>query len=161
MKKMFLLIVAMIFAVTSVNSPAVAGEGCGGSGTKGALVGGAVGGLLGHSLGGKNKLAGTVLGALGGAIVGSVIAKKLDECEKQKMAKANVDAANAPVGESQNWTSDTRSDVHGTVSAAAPEKLADGRQCRTVTNVAYISGQEVRETPRLCRTPPATEWKVA
>lgn len=55
MKKMFLLIVAMIFAVTSVNSPAVAGEGCGGSGTKGAIVGGAVGGLLGHSLGARTS----------------------------------------------------------------------------------------------------------
>jgi surface antigen len=160
MKKIILSVSGVLLAVASLNTAVVAAEKKCGSGLGGAAIGGAMGGLLGNKLS-KDKTVGTVVGALGGAIVGSIIAKQLDQCEKEKMAEATVSAVNAPTGKAQAWKSDSRDDVHGTVTAAAPEKLADGRQCRTVTNVAYISGKEVRETPRLCRTPPASDWKVA
>lgn len=161
MKKIVLMVSGVLLALTSLTSMAHAEKNKCGSGVGGAAIGGALGGLVGNKLGGKDKTVGTVMGALGGAIIGSVIAKQLDPCEKEQMAEATVGAVNAPVGKAQAWKSDSRADVHGTVTAAAPVKLADGRQCRTVTNVAYISGKEVRETPRLCRTPPASDWKVA
>lgn len=115
----------------------------------------------GHQFGrSKNRTA--IIGALGGVVVGSMIGRQLDDCEKEKMAEATVKAVNAPASQGpQSWSSDSRDDVRGTVTAAAPVTLDDGRQCRTVTRVGYISGQEVRETPRLCRTPPGTDWQVA
>lgn len=164
MKRILLATGAVCLFVTGFSPAAYAEKKCGtGSQAAGGAIGGALGGALGNRLGGsKNRAVGTVVGALGGVMVGSLIGRQLDECEKEKMAEATIKAVNEPANRGpQNWTSDSRSDVRGTVTAAAPVTLDDGRQCRTVTRVGYISGQEVRETPRLCRNPPGTDWQVA
>lgn len=134
-----------------------------GSQIAGGAIGGAIGGALGNQVSGrKNRALGTIIGLLGGMVVGSMIARQLDACEKEKMDEATIKAVNAPTTDApQSWTSDSRENVRGTVTAAAPVTLGDGRQCRTVTRVGYISGREVRETPRLCRSPPGNEWQVA
>lgn len=129
----------------------------------GAVVGGVLGGILGNKIdGGRKRGVGTVLGAVAGALAGSALGKKLDKCEQQKVEAATYTAVNdAPAGTPTTWKSDTRDDVHGTVVAAPAVRTADGRQCRLVTRVSYIAGEEVREQPRMCRTPPQNDWQVA
>jgi len=164
MKRIMLAIGALCLSLTGVIPVVHAQTKCGsGSKIAGAAIGGVLGGLLGNKIdGGRKRTTGTLIGALGGAVIGSMIAAKLDDCEKEKMAEATIEAVNAsPSEETYNWSSDSRDDVRGTVVAAAPVELDDGRQCRTVTRVAYISGEEVRETPRLCRTPPGKDWQVS
>lgn len=163
MKKLVILLAFALLSLVSPFSTSMAAAKCGsGNQVAGAVVGGLLGGLLGRKIdGGNNRTAGTVIGAVAGALAGSMIAKQLDDCEKDKMAEATVTAVNAPANAPpQTWSSDSR-DANGTVTASAPVTLNDGRQCRTVTRVAYISGEEVRETPRMCRTPPSSDWQVA
>ncbi len=132
----------------------------------GAVVGGVLGGLLGRKIdGGNNRTAGTIVGTVIGGLAGSALGKSLDKCEREKLDDATNEALNdtSAKGASKpvTWTSDTREGVHGSVTAGAPAKLADGRECRTTTRVAYINGEEVIEQPRLCRQPPNTQWTVA
>ena len=159
----------IIFAAASVMAvPAMAqNTGCkrGNTGQIIGGVGGAIaGGLLGRAIdGGNHRAVGTILGAVVGGLAGSAIGKQLDKCERERIDTATMAAVNdrrSGTSSAQAWQSDSR-DVHGTVTASAPTNLSDGRQCRTVTRVAYINGQEVREQPRLCRRPPESEWVAA
>jgi uncharacterized protein YcfJ len=128
----------------------------------GALLGALAGGFLGNRIdGGKNRTVGTVAGAMAGAFVGATLAKKLDNCEQKKVETATIAAADGKAGQAQAWTSDSRSDVHGTVTPSAMRTNPDGRQCRTITRVSYVAGEEVRDEPLVCRVPPATAWAPA
>lgn len=140
---------------------------CGGNGGQvaGAVVGGVVGGFLGHGIaGGRDKTIGTLLGGTLGAFVGSRIGKSLDTCEQEKVAQATQLALNDSESDqtsTQTWTSESRENVNGTVEASPSQTLADGRVCREVTQVNYVDGQEVKDTPRFCRTPPRSTWAPA
>lgn len=128
----------------------------------GAVVGSVLGGILGRKIdGGNNKATGTIIGGLIGGLAGSAIGKSLDKCEKEKLDKATYAALNdenSGNNTPQTWVSDSRPDVHGTVTASKSKKLADGRECRVATRIAYVDGEEVTETPNMCRVPPKTEW---
>ena len=146
-------------------SPALAR--CGGSGgqTAGAVIGGIFGGVIGHSIAGKgDKTLGTLLGGGLGVFIGSKIGKALDTCEQEKMAHATEAALNTKgsgQATTQEWSSDSRENVTGSVSASPAQTLADGRVCRNVTQVNYVDGQEMKDNPRFCRTPPNTSWAPA
>lgn len=148
------------FIVLTPDSATAAGCNKGGSAV-GAAVGGILGGLLGNKV---NRGAGTVIGALAGGLLGSVIASKLDKCEQQRLSDVTSQAANDPPSSTpipRKWTSDTREGVEGTVVAGPVETVAGGKECRVVTQVAYVDGQEVRDSPKLCRVPPQTNWTKA
>lgn len=141
-------------------------ESCGkGSQVAGAIVGGIVGALFGRAIdGGRNRSAGTLIGGALGVFIGSKIAKSLDKCEQQKMAKATQDALDSKAsGEAseQAWASDSRAGVAGKVTASAPTTLPDGRICRTATQVNYVDGQELQDNPQFCRTPSSPAWTPA
>lgn len=157
------VIAAIALSVAPVSAQSANCKKKGGGQVAGAIVGGLLGGFLGNRVdGGRKRGVGTVVGALGGALIGSAIGKKLDSCEKEKVDKATLDAVNDPdPGAEHTWVSDTRKDVTGGVVAAPPQRTKDGRECRTVTQVAYVSGEEVRETPTLCRVPPQRNWAMS
>lgn len=152
---------APAYAAAAMEAPAASpGKKCK---KKGGVIGAVVGGIAGGLLGSKvKKGVGTVVGIAAGALIGNAIGNKLDDCEKQKMSDATLEAVNDPSTRpaEKRWTSDTREGVGGTVTAAPPRRTADGRECRRVTQVSYVNGEEVRETPTLCRTPPQNSWAM-
>lgn len=167
MQKNLIAIVMVLSSLGLVLMPVEAQAKCGGNGGQvaGAVVGGVLGGLLGRSVaGGRDKTLGTVLGGALGVVVGSRIGKSLDRCEQEKMATATEAALNAKGSDqasTQKWTSETRPGVGGTVVASTPQAQPDGRVCRNVSQVNYVDGQEMKDNPRFCRTPPSSAWAPA
>ena len=160
------IIVAALVWLGLVAAPAAAQQsGCrrGDTGKiAGTVIGAGLGAILGRKIdGGRNRGLGTVLGGAAGALVGNRIGASLDRCEQEKVNDATLAAVNDPQpGKEQTWRSDTRPGVGGKISAGAPEKLADGRECRPVRRVSYVNGEEIRENPTLCRVPPQTNWSM-
>ncbi|OQW47046.1 MAG: hypothetical protein A4S16_09490 [Proteobacteria bacterium SG_bin6] len=96
-----------------------------------------------------------------GALAGSAIAKSLDKCEREKFATATKTALDSPASgptAQQEWTSETRKGVSGTVIANPIVKQADGRVCRSVRRVNYIDGKEMSDAPTFCQMPPDKAW---
>ncbi|MBF9150463.1 glycine zipper 2TM domain-containing protein [Novosphingobium jiangmenense] len=130
----------------------------------GAVVGGILGGLLGRSIDSKgDRTPGTLIGGLAGAFIGSKIGASLDKCEQQKVADATKSALEgSPTKQtSGTWVSETREGVSGTVTAEPAKMTSDGKQCRAVTRVNYVNGEEIHDTPTYCRVPPSTAWEMA
>lgn len=167
MRNRFLAAMASLCVLMLALNPAPALAKCGGSGgqTAGAVIGGIFGAVIGHSVAGKgDKTLGAVLGGGLGVFIGSKIGKALDTCEQEKMARATETALNSKASgqaNTQTWSSESREDVNGSVSASPAQTLADGRVCRNVTQVNYVDGQEMKDNPRFCRTPPSTSWAPA
>ena len=124
---------------------------------------GAIGGaLIGRAIdGGRNRGTGTIVGGVVGTLIGGELGAALDRCEQQKLRAAELEAANS-LGNgdrgSTEWRSDSRPNTWGTVTPGARSTRGDGRECRPVTYVSYIEGQERHDQRQLCRRPPSTEW---
>lgn len=58
-----------------------------------------------------------------------------------------------------HWTSD-HSGASGSATVVAAQKTASGGECRTVHEVAYVSGKELVEDQKYCRTA-SSEWQKA
>ncbi len=170
----FIGMIVAVFALALATAPATAVQKAPKSACKkgktgqiaGAVAGGLLGGFLGNRIdGGRNRGVGTVLGAVGGAFLGSQLGKKLDKCEKERVTAATMAAVQdneSGIGQPQKWVSDTRpNEAYGTAVASRPTMLKDGRQCRAVSRVSYIAGEEVRDQSQLCRKPPETAWGTA
>jgi uncharacterized protein YcfJ len=155
---------ALLFSSGILVTPASAQQDCkkGNTGqTVGTVVGGVLGGLLGRKIdGGRDRTIGTLIGGAAGALVGSEIGKALDKCEQQKVAETTTAALNGPANKesTQSWTSDTRENVSGTMTASPVKTMPDGRVCRMVTRVNYVDGEELHDSPMFCKTPPSTAW---
>lgn len=54
-------------------------------------------------------------------------------------------------GWSSAWRSDHNQGVRGNSSVVAVSQNADGRECRSVQEVAYVKGEEVKQTTRYCK----------
>jgi surface antigen len=128
----------------------------------GGLLGGAAGaiggGLLGNSFGGVGGLIGGVLGSVGGYLVGSAIGAHLDAADRQRAETATSQALAAPVppgesGQPVAWSSDHNSATSGTAQVVGVQPQADGGQCRDVSEIAYVNGEQTRQTSRYCRGP--------
>lgn len=113
--------------------------------------------LFGNVLGG---IAGGILGSAGGVAtalvpVGSIVADeliKLLDCKEQKQAAdATNQAIEGGVGTEVKWTSETRKNVTGSSKVTGSQKLADGGQCMTVTDVVIIDGEETTVPKKMCR----------
>lgn len=110
-----------------------------------------------------NSLGGGLLGRAG--VAGNVVAlalpvgsyltdellKKLDCKEQVQAAKATDQAVRGGVGTEVAWKSDTRANVTGKSTVTGEEKLADGGQCLTVTDVVIVDGEETTVPKRMCK----------
>jgi len=75
----------------------------------------------------------------------------LDCNEQQQAAKATDQAIRGGVGTEVSWKSETRPNVAGRSKVTAQQKLADGSQCLTVTDVVIVEGEETTVPKRMCR----------
>ena len=75
----------------------------------------------------------------------------LDCDEQQQAAKATDKAIRGGVGTEVSWKSETRPNVAGRSKVTAQQKLADGSQCLTVTDVVIVEGEETTVPKRMCR----------
>ncbi|WP_158283985.1 glycine zipper domain-containing protein [Azospirillum sp. TSO22-1] len=150
----------------------------------GALVGtaggSAVGALLGKSLGhsGGATLIGGLAGGAAGYFIGSSIGQSLDERDRMRAQTATAAALNAPLPvkasspsaaprpvpaaqrPSKTWTSDHKTGAKGSATVTAVEAASDGRECRTVHEVAYVQGREVTQDTKYCRNA-QNQWQPA
>jgi uncharacterized protein YcfJ len=139
----------------------------------GAGTGGALGGLIGNMFGsGSGKAVATGLGAAGGMVagyfVGSEIGRRLDQADQQKAAAATQKVLNKPIhhnaqGEAVSTPSTWSDKTKGTsgqseVTSVTPQP--DGGECRNVHEIAYISGEEVSQNTKYCRSADG-QWEKA
>jgi surface antigen len=130
-------------------------------GALGATGGGLLGGLLGQQLGHSTTaaLVGAGVGGLGGYFLGNAIGARLDAADKRKASAATEQVLEEPVHHANGqttarrvaWTSDHNADVHGSAQVTQVQHQPDGAECRTVREVAYISGQEVVQNTHYCQ----------
>jgi hypothetical protein len=126
----------------------------------------------------KRSLFGGVLNTVGGnllgraGVAGSVVSlalpvssyltdellKKLDCKEQVQAAKATDQAVRGGVGTEVAWKSETRANVTGKSTVTGEEKLADGGQCVTVTDVVIVDGEETTVPKRMCKAKGASGY---
>jgi hypothetical protein len=119
----------------------------------------------------KRSLFGGVLNSIGGnllgraGVAGDVISlalpvssyltdellKKLDCKEQVQAAKATDEAVRGGVGTEVAWKSDSRPNVTGKSTVTGEQKLADGGQCLTVTDVVIVDGEETTVPKKMCK----------
>ncbi|GAB5487366.1 MAG: hypothetical protein Pars2KO_09360 [Parasphingorhabdus sp.] len=117
---------------------------------RGALLGSIFGGLAGKAAG-LNK-AGTLLASGLGALIVGEIACQLDEKEQKEAAQATQTVAEVEkVGATATWKSPTRSGVSGSSTVTALNTQPNGQKCLTITDVAFIDGEETRVSKQMCR----------
>lgn len=75
----------------------------------------------------------------------------LDCDEQQQASKATQQAIRGGVGTEVSWKSETRPNVAGRSKVTAQQKLADGSQCLTVTDVVIVEGEETTVPKKMCR----------
>ena len=115
----------------------------------GYLIGAGVGLAIGDDLGIGDGF-GMVLGAAAGTILGSIIGEKLDEVDQLKAEVAALNALKIEEEATVHWKSDENKNVSGTVSTKNAT-VASNKECRVVSHVVNIRGEEYRESDTLCR----------
>lgn len=126
----------------------------------------------------KRSMFGSMLGSIGGSVLGRMgvggqvvslampaasylgdeLLKLLDCKEQQQAAKATDQAIRGGVGTEVSWTSESRANVSGSSKVTGEQKLADGSQCLTVTDVVIVDGEETTVPKKMCRTPGAARY---
>jgi len=126
--------------------------------------------MFGNMLGG---IANSALGRLGapssvvgvslpvGTLLSDAIVKMLDCKEQQQAAKATDTALRGGVGTEVKWNSESRANVSGRSTVTAEEKLADGGQCMTVSDVVIVDGEETVVPKKMCRAKGASGFARA
>jgi len=118
-------------------------------GSVGSVIAGQVGGTAG-------AVASAALPAA--SLLGDELMKLLDCKEQQQAAAATNAAIRGGVGAEASWTSESRPNVRGTSRVTAEEKLADGGNCLTVTDVVIVDGEETTVPKRMCRAKGASAY---
>ena len=115
---------------------------------------------LGGSLLGRAGVAGNVvsLALPVGSYLTDELLKKLDCKEQVQAAKATDQAVRGGVGTEVAWKSDSRANVTGKSTVTGEEKLADGGQCLTVTDVVIVDGEETTVPKRMCKAKGASGY---
>ena len=111
----------------------------------GSMIGGLTGGILGRAGGVASSLVPV------GSLVTDELLKLLDCKEQRQAANATSKALEGGVGTEVSWKSETRQNVTGSSKVTGQQKLADGSQCMTVTDVDIIDGEETTVPKRMCR----------
>ncbi|MEO7634224.1 MAG: hypothetical protein ABIS38_01090 [Sphingomicrobium sp.] len=114
----------------------------------GSLLGGLANSALGR-LGAPSSIAGVSLPV--GSLLSDAIINLLDCKEQVQAAKATDQAIRGGVGTEVAWSSESRANVSGRAVVTAEEKLADGGQCMTVTDVVIVDGEETKVPKKMCR----------
>ena len=114
----------------------------------GYVIGATVGAVVGDDSIGAGL--GAVVGAVAGTIIGGVIGEKLDEVDQMKAEIAALNALKLEDEATVRWKSDKNKNVSGTVSTKKTT-LASNSDCRVVSHVVNIRGEEYREKDTLCR----------
>lgn len=117
---------------------------------RGRLLGGIFGGLAGKAAGlGK---VGTLLASGLGALLVGEIACQLDEKEQEKAVEATETVVKEEkVGAVATWKSPTRAGVSGSSTVTALNTQPNGRKCLTITDIAFVNGEETRVSKQMCR----------
>lgn len=120
--------------------------------TKKSLFGSMLGGIASATLG-RIGAPSTVVGmALPvGSLLSDAIINLLDCKEQQQAAQATDTAIRGGVGTEVAWNSESRPNVSGKSKVTGEEKLADGGQCVTVTDIVIVDGEETSVPKRMCR----------
>ena len=120
--------------------------------TKKSLFGSIMGGIASTTLGRVGAPSGVASLAFPvGSMLTEAIIDLLDCKEQQQAAKATDTAIRGGVGTEVAWTSESRPNVSGASKVTSEEKLADGGQCLTVTDVVIVDGEETKVDKRMCR----------
>ena len=122
----------------------------------GSILGGIAGGVLGSAGGTVGTVAIAALPAA--SYLGDELLRMLDCKEQQQAAHATDQAIRGGVGTEASWQSETRPNVHGTSKVTGEEKLADGGQCLTVTDVVIVDGEETTVPKKMCRAQGASGY---
>jgi surface antigen len=96
-----------------------------------------------------------------GSLLSDAIVNLLDCKEQQQAAQATNEAIRGGVGTETAWKSETRPNVSGKSVVTAEEKLADGGNCLTVTDVVIVDGEETTVPKRMCRAKGASGYARA
>lgn len=116
------------------------------------MFGSILGGLADSALGRFGGTAGSIASSFSaGSMLSDAIINLLDCKEQQQAAKATDDAIRGGVGTEVAWKSESRPNVVGKARVTGEEKLADGGQCMTVTDVVIIDGEETSVAKKMCR----------
>ena len=115
----------------------------------GYVIGAGVGLAIGDDLGIGDGF-GMVLGAVTGTILGGIIGEKLDEVDQLKAELAALNALKIEEEATVHWKSDENKNVSGAVSTMNTN-VASNSECKVVTHVVNIRGEEYRESDTLCR----------
>lgn len=124
----------------------------------GNILGGIASSALGR-IGAPSSVVGVSLPV--GSLLSDAIVKMLDCKEQQQAAKATDTALRGGVGTEVKWTSESRANVSGRSTVTAEEKLADGGQCMTVTDVVIVDGEETVVPKKMCRAKGASGFARA
>ena len=129
---------------------------------KRSMFGGVLRGIGGNLLG-RAGIAGNVISLAMpvGSYLTDELLKMLDCKEQQQAAKATDEAIRGGVGTEVTWKSETRPNVSGTSKVTSEEKLADGGNCMTVTDIVIVDGEETTVPKRMCRTKGASGYARA
>ena len=124
---------------------------------------GAIAGSIAGSALGSAGASGAVIGLAVpvGSLLSTAIIEKLDCKEQVQAAEATNNAVRGGVGTSSAWTSGTRANVSGTSTVTGEDKLADGSNCVTVTDVVIVDGEETTALKRMCRKPGESGYTLA
>ena len=127
------------------------------------LFGGVLGSIGGAVLGQVGGTAGAVASAAlpAASLLGDELLRMLDCKEQQQAAKATDDAIRGGVGSEVAWQSESRPNVRGVSKVTGEEKLADGGNCLTVTDVVIVDGEETTVPKRMCRARGASGYAKA
>jgi predicted lipid-binding transport protein (Tim44 family) len=127
------------------------------------MFGGMLGSMAGSMLGQFGGTAGAVASAAlpAASFLGEELLRMLDCKEQQQAAKATDQAMRGGVGTEVAWKSESRPNVSGRSKVTAEEKLADGGQCLTVTDVVIVDGEETMVPKRMCRARGASGYAKA
>jgi len=117
------------------------------------MFGAMMGSMAGAFLGSAGGVAGTVASVAlpAASMLGEELLRLLDCKEQQQAAKATDDAIRGGVGTEVKWTSESRANVTGRSKVTAEQKLADGGQCFTVSDIVIVDGEETTVPKKMCR----------
>jgi len=96
-----------------------------------------------------------------GSLLSDAIINLLDCKEQVQAAEATNEAVRGGVGTETSWKSESRPNVSGKSKVTAEEKLADGGNCLTVTDVVIVDGEETTVPKRMCRAKGASGYARA
>ena len=116
------------------------------------MFGSILGNLADSALGRYGGTAGSIASSFSaGSMLSDAIINLLDCKEQQQAAQATDQAIRGGVGTEVSWTSESRPNVAGRSKVTGEEKLADGGQCMTVTDIVIVDGEETSVPKKMCR----------